>query len=330
MTETAITPRSTITAIKSKAEINLQGTDIGTNRWLAEAHSLLEGDYKLTTAANAPIVKKELLAMASQGLIPNIHANIIVFKGTPKLYVNVKGVRWLLNRLDGIEVMPPRLVRDGELFDLVYTHEGTEMRHQPMLTGKKPGEIVGGYVTYSVKGERSVFWMARSQFDALAATKKKDSIWSTHFDKACLKTLTLHLARQLPIDAGIRVSLTPNEAADEDTDYAPPITEAADPRGEMPPPTSQSKAPAAKPRQRKAPAKAAAKPATPPAAEQKVIDAEVQTEDATDEAAETAADTASAAPETPPQEDNAAPSADADAGGGGDLSPPPDVDGWDD
>lgn len=148
---------------------------------------------------------------------PAGQAYLIPFKGSATLLVGYKGFITLAHRSERVKRITPRVVRQGDRFQLRYGTD-QELYHEPVEP--YDGPPVGYYaVVELVNGGKDFEFMTLKQVQdhkARFALSKNGGPWASNFDEMAMKTCIRKLAKRIPLSAEMVSAVDLDEQADGD------------------------------------------------------------------------------------------------------------------
>lgn len=145
-------------------------------------------------------------------------AYLIPFKGQAQVVIGYRGFLTLAHRTTVVRRVSPRVVREGEVFEIEY---GTAQRlvHRPNPGSTEP--VVGYYAVAEMANGGTDFEYrtkaeAERHRDRYALSKKGP--WATHFDEMALKTCVRILGKRLPLSVEWQAAVGLDEQAEADVD----------------------------------------------------------------------------------------------------------------
>jgi recombination protein RecT len=143
-----------------------------------------------------------LIQVAQLGLElggPAGQAYLVPFKGSAQLIIGYKGYVTLAHRSGMVRQITPRIVREGDTFQIEY---GTDQRIVHVPTGTS-GPAVGFYAVVKLSNGGTDFeYMTLAQaldHRKRFAMSKNGGPWVDHFEEMALKTCIRKLAKRLPL-----------------------------------------------------------------------------------------------------------------------------------
>jgi recombination protein RecT len=149
---------------------------------------------------------------------PAGQAYLIPFKGAAQLVIGYKGFITLAHRSNKVRRFTPRVVRDGDTFEIVY---GTDQRlvHRPRLDAT--GKPIGYYCVVELDNGGTDFeYLTLTQAEAHRDRYglSKSGPWATNFDEMAQKTAIRKLAKRVPLSVEWVAAASLDELADEGLD----------------------------------------------------------------------------------------------------------------
>jgi recombination protein RecT len=150
-----------------------------------------------------------LMECSQLGLEPGMgqSVHLVPFKGEVQVIIGYQGLVDLARR-SGVTIHPPRVVREGDYFEVDFGGE-REVTHRPAFDDTAPLTHVWVKATWTdSNGRLTTIYevMSRAQCERLRDESlrgkpdymRKKSPWSSHFDSMCAKSVVRKLAKMTP------------------------------------------------------------------------------------------------------------------------------------
>jgi recombination protein RecT len=143
-------------------------------------------------------------------------AYLIPFKKTAQLVIGYKGFVTLAHRSGMVQRITPRVVREGDTFDIQF---GTDQRivHKPAMD--QAGLAVGYYAVVELSNggvDFEYMTKAQAEFHRNRFALSKGGPWANHFDEMAMKTCIRKLAKRLPLSVEWNTAAGLDESAESD------------------------------------------------------------------------------------------------------------------
>ena len=218
--------------LKTDLETFLGSHSLDQQVWMRSCVRELRKAVAYATSKNQVIpldmMENAVLEAARAGYEPGNHCYFIWYGGNDadlKCLTAFEGAFERVNMMDGCEMEPPVVVREGDHFvykpfsrDPVSGDLKPFLEHEPLLDGDAP--MIGAYVVYRVNGKQRVEWAPRSYMEAIKkGIRNQSSAWFGPFEaEMWRKTMVFrgnkYMPKGLPLLSGDRLDTITDEPSD--------------------------------------------------------------------------------------------------------------------
>ena len=147
-----------------------------------------------------------ILKAAQLGVVPGTHCSIVPFGNRIQLVMGYKGVIYRLNKRDDIRMEQPRIIYEGDDYELPERtlNDGeykTTFHHKLKMDSNK---LLYVYVIWREKDVWDVHIMSKAMVDKVkSASRAQTGPWTSHYDEMARKTVVKQAVKYLNLDPGL-------------------------------------------------------------------------------------------------------------------------------